>query len=127
MAEESIPYDKYEVQSLLNLTSKSEFKLERIFTMYKVYGAKHFYYNILKKIQIPEKIAKSKYFVYTSKPNDVWTMISFKFYNRIDLWWLIAMFNGIDDTFTPLEANTELVIPTPEYVREVLSSIKAQV
>jgi hypothetical protein len=127
MAEESISYDKYEVQSLLNLTSKSEFKLERIFTMYKVYGAKHFYYNILKKIQIPEKIAKSKYFVYISKPNDVWTMISFKFYNRIDLWWLIAMFNGIDDTFTPLEANTELVIPTPEYVREVLSSIKAQV
>lgn len=127
MTEESISYDKFEVQSLLNLTSKSEFKLERIFKMYKVYGAKHFYYNILKKIEIPKRIAKSKYFVYVSKPNDVWTMISFKFYNRIDLWWLIAMFNGIDDTFTPIEANRELVIPTPEYVREVLSSIKNQV
>lgn len=127
MAEESISYDKYEVQSLLNLTSKSEFKLERIFTLYKKYGAKHFYYNILKKIHLPEKIAKSKYFVYTSKPNDIWTMVSYKFYNRIDLWWLIAMFNGIDDTFTPIEANVELIIPTPEYVREVLSSIKSQV
>lgn len=127
MSEESIAYDKYEVQSLLNLTSKSEFKLERIFSMYKKYGSKHFYYNIIRKIELPERIAKSKYYSYTTKPNDVWTMLSYKFYNRIDMWWLIAMFNKIDDTFTPIEPNTDLIIPTPEYVREVLSSIKGQI
>jgi hypothetical protein len=124
---ESTAYDKFEVQSLLNLTSKNEFKLERIFTLYKKYGSKHFHYNILKKIEIPERISRSKYIIYTTKPNDIWTMISYKFYNRIDLWWMIALFNKIDDTFTPIEPNTDMIIPTTGYVREVLNAIKSQV
>ena len=124
---ESTAYDKFEVQSLLNLTSKNEFKLERIFTLYKKYGSKHFHYNILKKIEITERISRSKYITYTTKPNDIWTMISYKFYNRIDLWWMIALFNKIDDTFTPIEPNTDMIIPTTGYVREVLNAIKSQV
>jgi hypothetical protein len=54
-------------------------------------------------------------------------MISYKFYNRIDLWWMIALFNKIDDTFTPIEPNTDMIIPTTGYVREVLNAIKSQV
>ena len=48
MSDEAIKYDKYEVQSLLNINTSDEFKYERIFNMYKQMGGEHFYYNILK-------------------------------------------------------------------------------
>lgn len=127
MSEEAIKYNKFEVQSLLKISTTSEFKLERIFSMYKKHGADHFFYNVLRKINLPDKILKSKYVNYETMPGDVWTLISYKFYNRIDLWWLIAMFNRIDDTFSTIESGTLLIIPTPEYVREVLNSIKNQI
>ena len=125
--DEAIMYDKYEVQSLLGLDHTSEFKLERIFGMYKNYGGKHFFYNLLKKIEFPEKVNKTAYNMYYAGPNDVWTLISHKFYKRIDLWWVIAMFNDLDDAFTPPIPGQAIKVPTPEYIRLILDAIKTQV
>ena len=127
MTEEPTSYHKYEVQSLLNLNNKSEFKLERIFNMYKQQGSTHFFYNILNKIEYPENVTPSVTTIYHTKPGETWPRLSFRFYNRIDLWWLIAGLNRIDDTFKPIPTGLRLVIPTPQYVRTILDSIKTQI
>ena len=123
---ESIFYNKYEVQSLLGNDYASEFKLERIFSLYKQPGGKQFFYNILKTIELPDDVIKTNYTTYFAKPTDAWTLISHRFYNRTDLWWLIALLNNINDTFSPIEPGLALKIPKPDYVRMILDAIKAQ-
>ena len=124
---EATHYDKYEVQSLLNINTKDEFKYERIFGMYKVQGGKQSFYNILKKIEFPQDVNSMYYDIYYTGPSDVWTLISHKHYKRIDLWWLIALFNDVTDTFTPVEPGLALKIPKPKYVRSILDAIKENV
>ena len=121
---EPTKYNKYEVQSLLQLESDSSFAMERIFNIYKQHGAKHFYYNILNRVDFPDNISPSTYTKYNTKPGEPWTLISFKFYNRIDLWWIIAAYNKIDDTFSTIPAGTSLKIPTPSMIRTIIDDIK---
>ena len=127
MTDEAVSYNKYEVQSLLNINHTDEFKLERIFNVYKQLGGEQFYYNILKKIEFPKEKSKTTYSNYYAKPGDVWTLISFNYYRRTDLWWLIAMFNDISDTFRPIPAGARIKIPLPSYVRVVFDAIKNQI
>lgn len=124
---EPTKYNKYEVQSLLGLDKDSDFAMERIFNVYKQFGAKHFYYNILNKIDFPNNISPTTYTKYHTRPGETWTLISHKFYNRIDLWWLIATYNKIDNTFSPVEPGTVLKIPLPELVRTIIDEIKQRV
>lgn len=122
--EEPTKYNKYEVQSLLKLDSKSEFKLERIFNVYKQSGGKFFYYDLLNTINFPGEIDNDSYETYYTQADEPWTTMSFKFYQRIDLWWIIACINQIDDTFTPLPAGYKLMIPKSEVIRTIIDEIK---
>ena len=126
MSEEPTRYNKYEVQSLLNIKQSDEFALERVFTVYKQYGGKHFYYNILRKIDFPENIRSDLYEIYYVKPGDTWTNISYKNLKTISLWWLIAAINQIDNTFLPPETGMKLKVPTLVAVREIIDNIKRQ-
>ena len=127
MSDEATKYNKYEVAALLNFSRDQEFKLERVFDVYKQSGGKFFYYNLLNTVRFPSNINKSAYMVYHVKENEPWTNISFKFYTRIDLWWLIAAINQIDDTFTPLPTGTKIMVPTPEAVRVIVDEIKTKI
>lgn len=122
--EEATKYNKYEVEVLLKLSSDEEFKLERIFDVYKKSGTKHFYYNLLNTVKFPERVNNSMYTTYHTNALEPWTVISYRHYGRIDLWWLIASINQITDTFTPLPAGTKLMIPTGPVVRMIIDEIK---
>mgnify|MGYP000117606563 CR=1 FL=1 len=126
MRPEPTRYNKYEVETLLEIDSKTEFAMERIFTVYKEIGGKQFYYNILRKISFPEEPRSDLYDIYYVKPGDTWTNISYKKLKTISLWWLIAAFNNIDNTFLPPETGLRLKVPTPVAVREILDNIKRQ-
>lgn len=126
MSEEPTKYSKYEVQHLLGLKS-DEFTMERIFNVYKQVDSNHYYYNILQTVQFPKYKNTGTYTTYFTKPNEPWTVISHKHYKVISLWWLIAAFNGIDNTFTVLPAGTRLLIPTPHAVRAIIDDIKSKV
>ena len=127
MSGEAIKYNKYEVELLLKLTKDQEFKLERIFDVYKQHGGKHFYYNLLNTIKFPDSITNTAYTVYSTNVEETWTVISYKHYGRIDLWWLIASINNIQDTFTPPEPGTKLMIPTGPAVRAIVDEIKTKI
>ena len=122
--DEAIKYDKYEVEVLLQLTKNQEFKLERIFDVYKQSGGKYFYYNLFNSVRFPGQMDSQLYTIYYTKSNEPWTVISYRHYGRIDLWWMIASINNIDDTFTPLDPGTKLMVPTPAAVRSIIDSIK---
>lgn len=124
MNDEAIKYNKYEVQLLLDIAKNEEFKMERIFDIYKQPGTKHFYYNLFNSVRFPDNINKSMHTTYYTRPNETWALISYRHYNRIDLWWLIASLNKIDDTFTPIQGGTKLMIPTPSAVRFIIDTIK---
>ena len=124
MSVEPTFYNRYEVQTLLKLNSQDEFKLERIFDVYKQHGAKHFYYNILNTVNFPERIAPNSYTNHYTKVGETWTNISYTYYKRIDLWWIIAAMNRIDDTFSEIQGGTKLMIPKPEVIRLIIDEIK---
>jgi hypothetical protein len=123
---EATKYNKFEVEVLLKLSGDQEFKLERAFDVYKKSGAKHYYYNLLNTVKFPERINKSLYTIYNTNAQEPWTVISYRHYGRIDLWWLIACINKISDTFTPLPAGTKLMIPTGPAVRTIIDEIKTK-
>lgn len=123
---EAIRYNKYEVESLLKLTKQDDYKMERLFDVYKQYGGKHFYYNILNTITFTDKIDKSAYSLHVCLAEELWTTISYKYYKRIDLWWLIAAINNISNTFDPPDPGTKLMIPTPSAIRIIIDEIKAK-
>lgn len=120
---ESIKYDRAELKTQYRV---NEYNLERVFNLYKRSGGKHYFYNLLRKIDYPKDLASWSYNMYMTTPGDTWTLISHKHYNQIELWWLIAGINQIDDTFTPIQTGTELKIPTPDYTRQILDDIATQ-
>jgi hypothetical protein len=127
MTQEPTSYNKFEVQTLLNLNAQDEFKLERVFDVYKQHGAKHFYYNILNTVNFPERVTPGAYFTYYTKQGETWTNISYTNYKRIDLWWIIAAMNQIDDTFSEINGGTKLMIPKPEVIRIIIDEIKQKI
>lgn len=126
MSEEPTKYSKYEVQHLLGLKS-DEFTMERIFNVYKQVDSKHYYYNILQAVHFPKYKKSNMYDTYYTRPNEPWTLISYRHYKVISLWWLIAAFNGIDNTFEIMKPGTRLLIPTPSAVRAIIDDIKSKV
>mgnify|MGYP003973852563 FL=1 len=126
MSEEPTKYSKYEVQHFLGLKS-DDFTMERIFNVYKQVDSKHYYYNILQTVQFPKYKESNMYTTYFTRPNEPWTLISYRHYNVVSLWWLIAAFNGIDNTFEVMKPGTRLLIPTPSAVRSIIDDIKSKI
>ena len=124
---ESIKYEPFEVQSLLGLNRTDEFRMEQMFTLYKDPGTKHFFYNIFNTLNFDGEISPNTYMLYYTQPEEAWTTISYKHYNRIDLWWIIACMNNIDNTFKPIEPGLKLMIPLPSTVRKIIAEIKNKI
>ena len=123
---EATRYNKYEVQTLLKLTKHDEYKMERLFDVYKQDGGKHFYYNILNTLSFTDKIDRNSYTVHICRAEELWTTISYKNYDRIDLWWIIAAINKINNTFEPPAPGTKLMVPTPAAIRMIIDEIKSK-
>jgi nucleoid-associated protein YgaU len=102
---------------LLNPTN-----FENIFNVYQDSDSKYFY-NILQTIALPTGLPDGYFNTYTTVPQDTWPYISYKVYGRIDLWWLIAQFNGIVNPTTPIDTGIKLRIPTISVVNAIIDSI----
>jgi nucleoid-associated protein YgaU len=80
------------------------------------------YFNICKTIQFDniDYIPQSYIDYYIVKEGDTWTLISYKFYGTIKLWWLICKVNNIQDPFMDLQIGMSLKILKKEIVDEIL-------
>ena len=110
-----------------SLSSLSITAYERIFKLYTTEkNTKEFlFYNILKKIEIPDTIDDEFVSFYTVKSNMPLTILSYKIYGDIKLWWLLFLVNK-----KTLEANrfvvsggVQIEYIKPEYLSLVLSQI----
>lgn len=72
-------------------------------------------------------ISPSKFTYYECQEKDQWSTISYKFYNTIDLWWLVCKFNNITDPVlnSPVPGD-KIKLVNPELVAGILQHIKMQ-
>ena len=109
----------------INELSKIDYtRYENIFQVAK--EDKFFFYNLLKKVNIPENL-DSRFF--TEVIIDIvapYTTISNRYYGTQDLWWLICITNNITNPVPVMKPGTKLKILNPDIVNRVLSEINNQ-
>ena len=98
-------------------------QLENIFNVYEDSDIGYFY-NILRTVNFPEDIDPVVYDIYTIEPNDTWSLISWKVYNSILLWWSICSLNNISNPLYPLIPGTEIKVLKPMYLQNILNDIR---
>ena len=95
---------------------------ENLFSVYKI--DKHYIYNILKKVSIPEGQLDNRFFTFinvqTSTP---WTSVSLKAYQTIKLWWLICIVNNVTNPVFNAQPGYPIRILKQEYVQDILKSM----
>lgn len=113
--------------SVANLPQLGDERYENIFKVYNIKDADKNYnfYNILKKVNIPDTLDESLLGFYTSNTNLPWTILSHKLYNTQHLWWLIFLINKPQNIFSAESGKTYKYI-LPEYIQQVLNTIKDQ-
>ncbi|MBC8416812.1 hypothetical protein H8E06_00600 [bacterium] len=94
-------------------------------TLFKVYKIdKHYIYNILRKVSLPDGLLDDRYFeyivVHTSSP---WTLVSNKAYGSIKLWWLICIVNGVWNPVHNAQPGIPIRVLKSEYVGDILNTI----
>ena len=81
--------------------------------------------NILDLNEDARNDAKNSYFEkYEVVNGDTWPLISYKVYNNINLWWLIANCNNIINPTIDPTPGTVIRILKEEYVSSILESIR---
>lgn len=116
---------KYQ-NKISELPNLEEYRYENIFKVYQT-GSKNFYfYNILKKIEVPENINNS-FFDYVSLDSRIpLTTLSYQLYSTTYLWWLILIVNRIDNPVKKLPVGKKFRYIKPQYIPTVVSLIKKQ-
>ena len=94
-------------------------------TLFKVYKVdKHFVYNILRKVSLPDGVLDETYFTYinvqTSTP---WTLVSNEAYNTIKLWWLICIVNNVWNPVYNAQPGVPIRILKTQYIQDILNTI----
>ena len=87
-----------------DLPALNRYRYEKIFRMYKNNGI-HYFYNVLQTLYLPDQIDETKVYYITVKQKEPWTMISFRAYKTIELWWLLCLLNKI---YNPSKTQTFL-------------------
>lgn len=114
----------YKQNNLTELVELDTFRYENLFNVYQNENQQYFY-NLLAKVNFPEEISDEYYTTFTVNNDSIpYTLISYKVYNTISLWWLICAVNNITNPIDFPAPNTQLKILKTQYVRNVLQSIK---
>ena len=83
----------------------------------------YYFFNNLNTITFPKDLDPESYIIYYAEPDDLYTLISYKFYNTIKLWWVVCGANQIINPTSPPYVGRPLKILKPDYVATVLNTI----
>lgn len=110
-----------------SLSSLSITAYERIFKLYTAEkNTKEFlFYNILKKIEIPDTIDDELVSFYNVKSDMPLTILSYKIYGDMKLWWLLFLINKktLETNRFVVSGGVQIEYIKPEYLSLVLSQI----
>jgi hypothetical protein len=113
--------EQYQNQ-IQELPSLEDVRYENIFKVAKT--DKFFFYNIIKKIFIPEDIQSDIYYELRINSSKPWTTLSNEIYGTQDLWWLICLVNSIYNPINNPTLGEVYKIIKPDYVNPILVEIK---
>ena len=109
--------------NITNLPKLESNRLENIFSIQQTENGEY-YYNMLYTVNFSnENLAPYTYDVYTTNQGDTYTLISYKMYNTINLWWLVCSLNNINNPTSLPAPGTSLKILKPSYVNTVLTAM----
>ena len=110
-----------------SLSSLSITAYERIFKLYTTEkNTKEFlFYNILKKIEIPDTIDDELVSFYNVKSDMPLTILAYKIYGDMKLWWLLFLINKktLETNRFVVSGGVQIEYIKPEYLSLVLSQI----
>lgn len=104
----------------------SPYRYENFFNIY-VDDNNEYYYNILRSINIISSNNSNVEDEYVIKPQDTWYLISYKYYNTGDLWWLVCAYNQISNASIMPSVGTRIKLLKGDYLATVLTELKFQV
>jgi hypothetical protein len=104
-----------------SLPQLSDFRYENLFKLYQTTDGQYFY-NILSTASFPDNLDKNIFYDLTVNEKTPWPLISYGAYGTIELWWLIAIINGIQNPFE-LPSNQSIKILKPQYIRQVITQL----
>lgn len=107
------------------LSNLEETRYENIFKVYLKDG--YYIYNLFNRVNFEEFVDKDFYYLWRVQRPMPWTLLSYKHYDTINLWWLICLFNGIQNPVNFPELGSVLRILRPEHVRTVLDMITVRI
>lgn len=105
------------------LSNLSKYNYENIFKIYQDPNT-YYYYNILKNINIPNDINPEYYTEENVNFDMPLTLISYKYYNTVQLWWLILAVNKIINPF--IKGVKKIKIIKNKYVDTIINNIQQQ-
>ena len=113
-------------KDVTELPNLSMYRYENFFNLYKDNDSFYFY-NILRNISLFPAENSEVEDVYDTTFNDTWVLISYKYYNTIDLWWLVCAYNQIENPVKMPPPGTQLKLLKSRYVASVLSELNKQI
>lgn len=122
--------NKNQIQKILSKNSKdydiglTNYNFAKFFEVLPLENGPIF--NLHKNLVIKnvEYIPSSFYTPYQIIDGDQWTLISYKHYGTIELWWVICKFNLIDDPLFLPPIGTTIKIPTKDIVDQIIQQIR---
>ena len=103
------------------LPTLDNLRYENIFKVYQNADGNYFY-NILNTVTFGDISNSDLYTTIVVNERMPWPIISFRAYDTIELWWLIALINNVRN---PLElpVGNKIKILKPQYIGPVISQI----
>jgi len=112
-----------DLKSKLDKISISPYSLCNMFTVEYKDRKYCFLFNKTLIITGVENARSELFSKYTFSYNDQWSLLSQKFYDTTDLWWVICKFNNISNPFILPSVGTVIKIPTRDLVDTILEAI----
>jgi nucleoid-associated protein YgaU len=109
-----------------DLPQLSFFRYENFFNIYENNDNTKFY-NLIASINVLPADDSSVEDEYDVKLNDTWILISYKYYGTMFLWWLVCMYNKIQNPVKTPEPGTKIKLLKKEYIAVILENLNKQI
>lgn len=107
-----------------SLTDLQSYDFEQIFKMCYDSDKQAYFYNLLKTVNIPNKIDSTLYMTIPVPTRTSMTKLSHSIYGTMKLWWLICTVNNIDNPVKFIPGGTLIKVIRPKHVSYIIKLIK---
>lgn len=113
-------------KNIPDLPEISFFRYENFFNLYQLQDGNYFY-NLLASVNIFPATDSSLEDAHIVKPQETWVYLSYKYYNTMDLWWLVCAYNQVINPTKMPEVGTTIKFLKSNYVGLILEELNKQI